>query len=837
MKIKRLLAVALATTMVVTGLAIPKSVSADSSTPVITQIPGTTRSFSSYNSSFLSVTGFAKGHVNDRTSAIGTDKYRVVTTPEELAKALVDARSEKVDVIEIAADLDLGWDALSDEAKSYGSISEYGWSVSVLMSNPSAVQSNVSQVVISNTHGLTIFSRGGNTVHHGEWKLQGTSSDIVIRNITFDGMWFWSEASSSKEAGWSLLKLNGVKGAWIDHCSFTLGYDGNMDTENGASNLTASWCTYSLPADKNPSKNSMLYKTFTYMEELYQKGALASNGQYTNYRKNGASMEEIMAYAAYHWKLCLNGAGDKDFKDAEGLQDGNQRTRLTLAYDKFTSVGSRVPMIRQGTAHLMNCYTDNSGHMALHNDKNLPFGSYGLNRGADARNGASVGADTCVYKETRPMTGSEQHAKGDSNMTDDWSIAFAGTYNHNLVVNSRVTYDGKTYEGSSWDNNGENLLKGDFSWVDKSTIGNWSWFSSIKDADKYTRGTAPKDENGKTISFTMEYSNDPLPYEYQIVPLDEVEQTVDTYAGAYVFNEGPEFWLRTDYSADETFAPDTEETKATGLTLSQEEVSMKIDEYFQLDGYVVPSHADNKELVWKSSDSSIVEVKDSGLLIGKGTGTAQITATTTDGTKISKTIDVTVGRAVESIAIENAPKSLKVGETAQLSVTVKPDDASVKDVTWTSSNPSALYVDEDGMVTALKKATNVRITAKSVDNPKISTNVKISVKEADATPVPTDTPAPTETPNPVTPDPVTPNPTTTPDPVTTYIYGDISMDGNVTAEDALGILKHVVRLQVITDEIPLKLADVNHDTEIGADDALETLKVVVKLKDMETCEL
>lgn len=827
MKIKRLLAVALATTMVVSGLVIPKSVSADSSTPAITQIPGTTRTFSSYNSSFLSVTGFAKGYVNDRTSAIGTDKYRVVTTPEELAKALVDARSEKVDVIEIAADLDLGWDALSDEAKSYGSISEYGWDVSVLMTNPSAAQSNVSQVVISNTNGLTIFSRGGNTVHHGEWKLQGTSSDIVIRNITFDGMWFWSEAASSKEAGWSLLKLNGVKGAWIDHCSFTLGYDGNMDTENGASNLTSSWCTYGLPADFNPSKNSMLYKTFTYLEELSQKGALSSSGQYSSYRKNGASMAGVMAYAAYHWKLCLNGAGDKDFKDAEGLQDGNQRARLTLAYDKFTNVGSRVPMIRQGTAHLMNCYTDNSGHMALHNNGDLPFGAYGLNRGADARNGASVGADTCVYKESRPMTGSEQHAVGDANMTDAWSVAFAGTYNHNLIVNSRVTNGGKTYEGSSWDNNGENLLTGDFSWVDKSTIGNWSWFSHIKDEENYIRGVAPKDEDGNYTSFVMEYSDDPLPYEYQIVPLDDVETTVDTYAGAYVFNEGPDFWLRTDYSANETFAPDTEETKATDLTLSQEEVSMKIDEYFQIDGYVVPSHADNKELTWTSSDPSVVEVLDSGLLIGKSTGSATVTATTTDGTKIEKSVAVSVGRAVEEIVIENAPKSLQVGESVQLTVNVTPDDASVKDVTWTSSNPSALYVDENGMVTALKKATNVRITAKSVDNPKISANVKISVKEADATPVPTDTPAPTDT----------PVPSETPDPVTTYIYGDINMDGNVTAEDALGILKHVVKLQEIMDEIPLKLADANHDTEIGADDALETLKVVVKLKDMETCEM
>lgn len=846
MRMKRLLAVALATAMAVSGLVIPQAASAET-TPMIDQIPGTTRTFANYDSSFLSVTGFAKGHVNDRTDAIGTDKYRVVTTPEELAKALHDAKSEKVDVIEIAADMDLGYDALSEEAKSYGTIGAYGWDVSVLMSNPSAAQSNVSQVIISNTNGLTIFSRAGNTVHHGEWKLQGTSSDIVIRNLTFDGMWFWSEAASSKEAGWSLMKLNGVKGAWIDHCSFTLGYDGNMDTENGASNLTASWCTYSLPADKEPSKNSMLYKTFTYMEELYQKGALDKGGQYSEYRDNGASMEEIMAYAAYHWKLCLNGAGDKDFKDAEGLEDGNQRARLTLAYNKMTNVGSRVPMIRQGTAHLMNCYIDNSSHMALHNDNSLPFGAYGLNRGADARNGASVGADTCVYKECRPMTGSEQHATGDANMTDDWSIAFAGTYNHNLIVNSKVTNDGKTYTGSSWDNNGENMLTGDFSWKDKSTIGNWSWYSSIKNVDQYTRGIAPKDEDGNTIPFEMEYSDAPLPYEYKLVPLEQVEVTVDTYAGAYIFNEGPEFWLRTEYGADEDVKAADEVVTATDLTLSQEEVSMKIDEYFQIDAYVAPSHTDNKEVVWTTSDASVVEVKDSGLLIGKGSGTATVTATTTDGTNISKALTVTVGRAVESVEITNAPTTIYVGDQVQLTAVVSPEDATNKGITWVSSNPSAISIDENGVITALKKATGIRITARSADNNKITDYVRITVKEGavttetpvpSQTPIVTETPAPTEPPVPSETPIVTETfPPTEPPVPATFLCGDVNMDNNVTAEDALAILKHVVKLEVITDEIPLKLADVNHDSAIGAEDALEALKVVVKLREQEICKL
>ncbi|MFQ9985040.1 MAG: hypothetical protein ACLRVS_04185 [Lachnospiraceae bacterium] len=105
---------------------------------------------------------------------------------------------------------------------------------------------------------MTIFSQAGNTVKYAEWKLQGTSSDIVIRNLKFDEMWNWSEAASTKELGWTLLKLNGVKGVWIDHCTFTLGSDGNVDSENGASNMTQSWNSYSLPTTETPGTDIAL---------------------------------------------------------------------------------------------------------------------------------------------------------------------------------------------------------------------------------------------------------------------------------------------------------------------------------------------------------------------------------------------------------------------------------------------------------------------------------------------------------------------------------------------------------------------------------------------------
>ncbi len=63
-----------------------------------------------------------------------------------------------------------------------------------------------------------------------------------------------------------------------------------------------------------------------------------------------------------------------------------------------------------------------------------------------------------------------------------------------------------------------------------------------------------------------------------------------------------------------------------------------------------------------------------------------------------------------------------------------------------------------------------------------------------------------------------------------FLYGDTDEDGQVTASDALLVLKHVVKLDIL-EGIPLKAADVNTDESIAAEDALNILKYVVKLID------
>ncbi len=70
--------------------------------------------------------------------------------------------------------------------------------------------------------------------------------------------------------------------------------------------------------------------------------------------------------------------------------------------------------------------------------------------------------------------------------------------------------------------------------------------------------------------------------------------------------------------------------------------------------------------------------------------------------------------------------------------------------------------------------------------------------------------------------------TETPDPER-YMYGDVNMDGRVTAADALMIQRYIISLVTFKKDIQFILADVNEDGKVTAADALAILRFTVSL--------
>ncbi len=140
----------------------------------------------------------------------------------------------------------------------------------------------------------------------------------------------------------------------------------------------------------------------------------------------------------------------------------------------------------------------------------------------------------------------------------------------------------------------------------------------------------------------------------------------------------------------------------------------------QLSAAVYPADA-CQHINWKTSSSRTVSVDENGLITGKRTGNATITATADDGTGRKTTVKVKVVRMVKEIEITGS-SSVLAGKRISLGKEITPSNATDRDVTWTSSDPSIATVDSRGRVTA-KKVDGLRsvvITATAEDGSGVS---------------------------------------------------------------------------------------------------------------------
>ena len=166
-----------------------------------------------------------------------------------------------------------------------------------------------------------------------------------------------------------------------------------------------------------------------------------------------------------------------------------------------------------------------------------------------------------------------------------------------------------------------------------------------------------------------------------------------------------------------------EETIAvTEVTLNKTALTLTEGASEKLKATVKPDNATNKELKWSSSDTSIATVDNTGKVLGMSAGNAVITVTTKDGSKTA-TCNVTVitpDVSVESVGLNTNSLRLSIGEPGQLTAIVNPSNATNKEVTWSSSNPSVATVDDTGKVLGMS-AGNAVITVTTKDGSKTAT--------------------------------------------------------------------------------------------------------------------
>ena len=148
----------------------------------------------------------------------------------------------------------------------------------------------------------------------------------------------------------------------------------------------------------------------------------------------------------------------------------------------------------------------------------------------------------------------------------------------------------------------------------------------------------------------------------------------------------------------------------SSITINGAEPTLVEGDTLILTATITPSDASYKTVTWTSSNDTVAIVDQNGKVTAKSVGTATIKATV-DG--VTEECTITVEEKVipvESITLNKTEAEIFVGAEEKLTATVLPEDATNKDVTWTSSDTTVATVDQNGRVAAQNKAGTATIT-------------------------------------------------------------------------------------------------------------------------------
>ena len=200
--------------------------------------------------------------------------------------------------------------------------------------------------------------------------------------------------------------------------------------------------------------------------------------------------------------------------------------------------------------------------------------------------------------------------------------------------------------------------------------------------------------------------------------------------------------------------------------------------------YLPDNTTDVKDVIWNSSNNSIVKVDSNGNVEAIDNGKATITATVGE---FASECEITVLSPLKSIEFENNVQYGFVGNKIKMQDLIyNPiDTTDDKKIIWSCENNEIAAINEDNTISCLKEG-----------NTKIIANVGELAAEYDLI-------------------------------IRKYQLGDVNKDGKINAQDATLILKYVAKKATLTDE-QLLLADTDKDGKIKASDAVRILKYVAK---------
>ena len=210
----------------------------------------------------------------------------------------------------------------------------------------------------------------------------------------------------------------------------------------------------------------------------------------------------------------------------------------------------------------------------------------------------------------------------------------------------------------------------------------------------------PSNATNQKVSFTcspelvsieenIEYST-PGMIAYDVTPLGEGEVTFTAVS------EDGGITATKNIAVSAPKGPSTP-TKVTEIKIGPENATIEIGQTEQFAAAISPSDAENKEVEWSSSDTTVATVDATGLVTGVSKGTATITATAKDGSGVKASTTITVvGKMPTRITFDGTTtyefdswQGKVIDFKNDLKMKVEPADADFSRIEWGISIQSA----------------------------------------------------------------------------------------------------------------------------------------------------
>lgn len=176
--------------------------------------------------------------------------------------------------------------------------------------------------------------------------------------------------------------------------------------------------------------------------------------------------------------------------------------------------------------------------------------------------------------------------------------------------------------------------------------------------------------------------------------------------------------------AFQSYLKEVPEKQIEKIDITAEKTTINKGETIKLKVEILPEEAKDHEIIYSSSDNNVIQVDNSGNVLGLRSGKATITVKAKEN-NVSASIDINVYTPVSDIILKEEEIFMQKEEEVQINPVILPSDASNKNINFKSSNTNIVTVTNTGLVKAVGEGITT-IEVKSEDSGLVK-QIKITV--------------------------------------------------------------------------------------------------------------